>query len=391
MPPLAKPELEIATSNGSSWDFPPAPDQIELILFGPGFGECALIHVGDGRWVVVDSCIDAATGQAVALTYLHSLGVDPATSVVAIVATHWHDDHIRGLADLVQTCRQAMFVCSSAMTVKEFDAMVLAFDGQRMVRASSGVAEVNRVFELLRDAARPRPRRANAGRKILAMDANILSHGCAVTCTALSPSDYEDELALKAISKLSPREKETQFRCPAEQPNLMSVVLHISIGGTQLLLGADLENSADAKRGWKAVLLDTTLPKDRSILFKVPHHGGESAFSAEVWAQLLHREPLAVATPWQRGGRRLPTLEDIARIVDFTPNGFLTANSEVTQSPVTGRPSAVVRQLREMGVRLTRIEPPSGAVRFRNVVNSPAAWNVTTQGSAMRVGSLPAA
>jgi hypothetical protein len=32
----------------------PADDQIEVSLFGPGYGECCLIHIGNGKWIVVE-------------------------------------------------------------------------------------------------------------------------------------------------------------------------------------------------------------------------------------------------------------------------------------------------------------------------------------------------
>lgn len=50
---------------------PPNSDQIELTLFGPGFGECIAVHFGEGRWIVVDSCIDKKTGNPAVLDYFN--------------------------------------------------------------------------------------------------------------------------------------------------------------------------------------------------------------------------------------------------------------------------------------------------------------------------------
>ena len=82
---------------------PPDSDQIEVSLFGPGYGECVVLHVGDGAWVIVDSCIDQ-DDNPVALKYLNEIGIDLAQNVNLIVATHWHDDHIRGLGRLTTAC-----------------------------------------------------------------------------------------------------------------------------------------------------------------------------------------------------------------------------------------------------------------------------------------------
>ena len=71
---------------------PPQADQIEISLFGPGFGECCLIHLGSGQWVVIDSCLHSDTGEPAALYYLRQISVEPADTIRLIIATHWHDD-----------------------------------------------------------------------------------------------------------------------------------------------------------------------------------------------------------------------------------------------------------------------------------------------------------
>ena len=40
---------------------PPRTDELEVSLFGPGVGECVIVHLGAGEWMVVDSCLDPAT------------------------------------------------------------------------------------------------------------------------------------------------------------------------------------------------------------------------------------------------------------------------------------------------------------------------------------------
>lgn len=75
-----------------------------------------------------DSCIDSETRQPAALAYFQTLGVNPAEAVRLILATHWHDDHIRGLSQVVAECRKARFCCSAALTHTEFLATVLAYE-----------------------------------------------------------------------------------------------------------------------------------------------------------------------------------------------------------------------------------------------------------------------
>jgi hypothetical protein len=54
----------------------PFENEIEVTVFGPGFGESILMHLGKNCWAIVDSCIDKATKNPAALSYLEQIGVD---------------------------------------------------------------------------------------------------------------------------------------------------------------------------------------------------------------------------------------------------------------------------------------------------------------------------
>jgi len=51
----------------------PAPDQIEVRLFGPGYGECAAVHLGENQWIIIDSCIDIKTWNPPVLDYFKAI------------------------------------------------------------------------------------------------------------------------------------------------------------------------------------------------------------------------------------------------------------------------------------------------------------------------------
>lgn len=46
---------------------PPKADELEVSVFGPGIGECVVVHAGAGEWMIVDSCVDRSSGLPVAL------------------------------------------------------------------------------------------------------------------------------------------------------------------------------------------------------------------------------------------------------------------------------------------------------------------------------------
>ncbi len=75
--------------------------EVSLIGTGGGYGESSVIHVGNNEWIVIDSCINPNTFQCLPLEYLRKIGVDVKTQVKSIVCTHWHNDHIQGMSQLV--------------------------------------------------------------------------------------------------------------------------------------------------------------------------------------------------------------------------------------------------------------------------------------------------
>ncbi|MGQ0465469.1 MAG: MBL fold metallo-hydrolase [Sporichthyaceae bacterium] len=105
---------------------PPSADVVEISVFGPGYGECVVVHLGDGEWLVVDSCTFGRGGAPAALTYLDEIGVDVPTQVVLVVATHWHDDHVRGLRSVVEEAPQAQVWMSAAIGFAELMALTLS-------------------------------------------------------------------------------------------------------------------------------------------------------------------------------------------------------------------------------------------------------------------------
>lgn len=96
----------------------PSSDEIEVCLFGPGFGEAVAVHLGDGNWLLVDSCLDPEEKLPAVEVYLKRIGVSDA-GVRVIVASHWHDDHVRGLSRLVAAYPGAELQISGVFSDKE--------------------------------------------------------------------------------------------------------------------------------------------------------------------------------------------------------------------------------------------------------------------------------
>src|SRR5437867_1014279 len=126
---------------------PPERDELEISLFGPGFGECLVAHLGWGDWIIVDSCLSPDGKIPVGLAYLKRLGVDVRMAVRRVIATHWHNDHVRGLAQTLQECGDAKFICSQALFTKEFIALTNLWKGQQLT--ASPVSELTAIIDTI--------------------------------------------------------------------------------------------------------------------------------------------------------------------------------------------------------------------------------------------------
>jgi Metallo-beta-lactamase superfamily len=276
----------------------PAPNEIEVSVFGPGFGECSVVHIGDGRWIIVDSCIDAISKEPAALKYLRSIGAD-ANCVDLIVATHWHDDHVRGLSQLIEAYPQAQVCVSPVLTSQEFVTSIIAHDERPLTRVTSGVHEMKRVIDLQQGKGITR---AFADRRIFQQ--SRFSHGNAVEIWTLSPGDVAYDRFIQSLGKLMPRVGEQKRRVPVLTPNECSVVVLVMIGPLAILLGADLEENSSCK-GWSAIIDSRGRPNCRADFFKVPHHGSVNAYHPDVWRHMLTSNPVCA---WHRtiGGVNCP-------------------------------------------------------------------------------------
>ncbi len=350
---------------------PPEHNVMEVTVVGPGYGECIILHIGNGSWVIVDSCIGVDSRPA-ALAYFQDLGLNSSEVVRLIVATHWHDDHIRGMGKLVEVCNNAMFCCASALRKQEFLAMMDATASRPMSQVGSGMQEFYKVRSLLEERS-SKPVFAIANRRIFSQD------DCEIW--SLSPLDKEVDSFLQGIDYLRPQVRETKRRTPTLTPNKVAVVLLIKIGNTAILLGSDLEGN-----GWLEILDASERPSCKASFFKVSHHGSQNAHEDRVWNEMLHSDPIAALTPWRKGGRSLPTESDVKRILSFTRKAYATAPRDISsRRPVRNRNRTVVKTIQEVSKRVSRIARPPGMVRLRREFDSQTNWNIETFGSACQL------
>ena len=349
---------------------PPESNQIELSIFGPGIGECIVLHLGNNKWVVIDSCKDKSAGIPAAIKYLKELQVNPSSSVKLFIVTHWDDDHIGGASEILAECSNARFCCSCALLSKEFLKLTEIYS-ERSLMISSGTDEFWRIFQILLER-RQGSRKQSAGpvwakADTVLLETNKESHCFDVKIRALSPSDGALTLAFNEIAQLIPNENVPRRRAVAQKSNHVSVALWITIEKAHILLGADLENHPNQNLGWQAVLFKHDRSQQAAIV-KVPHHGSFDAYSSEMWNVMAVPDPIALLTPFASSVKPLPSQSDVKRIQRHTSQVFCTGRG-IGWHPIR-RNSAVERTIRET-VRTRRlIHGPMGHVRVRYYPNA---------------------
>lgn len=332
----------------------PGGDEVEVSIFGPGVGECIVAHGGNGKWVVVDSCLDARA-EPVALTYLEAMGFDPAEAIELVVVSHWHDDHTKGISQLFRRAKSATL------------AMSIVFDSEqvlellRLARQQDPNDPSGEFLDLMneisvREQAHGVPRYAIGNRLVHSSES--------VVVRALSPSDGTYKRSQVALAERLERAVTSGRRLVSQTPNEVAVVLEMLMGRRHILLGSDLETSSDSSGGWRAVLSELSVRGhgyERAELFKVPHHGSANAHSDEVWERHLVHQPHAALTPYRRSS--LPKPEDCARLARLSPNVFLSAPVSAGRTP--RRANTVEGQLRMVTRERRVLRGTPGHVRFR--------------------------
>jgi len=364
----------------------PAPNEIEVSVFGRGFGEALVIHLTNNKWVIVDSFLNPRTKEPVPIEYLDHLGVDLSQRVELIVASHWHADHVRGLYDIYHTCVDADFAISAAFEKTDFQYAVAALSKKGLSRELKATNDLYRTLELV--DARQNQRQIQilhyAKAVSLIYTDRTLPYRCEVW--AISPSERAFSKSLLDLNRLLEAVKERRTYRP-KFSNLPVVVLLIILGEHAILLGSDLEETDDPLDGWSAILTSKKRPPGKSSMFKISHHGSVNGYHPDIWTKLLLADnTFAGLTPFINGDVRLPEISEIDRICGHTKYAYIAGGDN---QPHAIPRNDVVRKAEKKGGQVTGSAPQLGHVRFRKDINdSSSVWDVVLDGAAFNLSLL---
>ena len=361
----------------SSLGTSPKSDEIEVTIFGPGIGECIVVHVGDGRWISIDCAkLDKKPWP---LTYFNEIGVRP-DAIELIVASHWHADHVDGISAVVAATPNAQFVCSQALRTDEFKRLLKEVVDSDQERIRAPLQEIRAIFDSYwdrrkQDATVAAPVLASADMRLLN---TTLQSGAPVQVWAISPSPEDVLNATREFANLFVGAEAPVV--PAAKQNSTSVVLQIRIGSDTVLLGSDLENVAPPQRGWNAIVAKWDHSAGSASAFKVPHHGSEGAFSQALWDNYIQAAALAVLTPYASSG--LPRSDQLKRLRQTGRSIYATA---LIQPEEVRRSLAVEKVIRRRAKSISALKvEQNGVVRLRKRATEKN-WTVELFGTATKV------
>jgi beta-lactamase superfamily II metal-dependent hydrolase len=361
---------------------PPESNEVELSVFGPGYGESCVVHLGGGKWLVNDSCINRETRRPAALDYLTRIGVNIARDVPIVTASHWHDDHIRGIAEVLTTAESAVFVCSIALKTAEFLQLIEAAETDAP-SLSSGLSEFRRIIDIV--TARQSRRPSSSCHEWAMADRTIWKDtNTGVSVHSLSPSSSTVTSTLRDIGAALNLVRDRRIRVPSGELNHTCVVMWVDFQHCKILLGGDLERHADATQGWDAIVSSRTRPDGRALAYKVSHHGSVTGFVPGI-KDMLAPDNVSVVTPFARGRIRLPTREDVARVSSLSAAAYVTS----TEQPRAPRPRqrVVEKTVKEICTYWRAIDASMGQVQLRRLPGEEA-WRI---GLSSNAGPISAA
>jgi beta-lactamase superfamily II metal-dependent hydrolase len=354
------------------YDYGAAPnsDEVELTVFGPGYGEAIALHLGEGNWLLVDSCLSPQSRKPASLEYLQRLGV-PLTQVHTIVASHWHDDHVKGLSEIVQHCPNAELHISAAFSDAEALAFLAAYGG------SSAAAHTAGAKELVSSLNSSKSNFLTSHKTVLWEG---LVEGRKMRVAAFSPTPAASKQSVARMVKMMPKANAPIKHIPELSPNLEAIVLSVDLGDEAILLGSDLEDHGQL--GWSSIVSDKfCLGSQRASTYKVAHHGSITGEHAGIWSDLLTAAPTSVLTPFIRGSVKLPTAADASRLAQLSSVAYISSDGSKRPQLDTG----LQRRMSVVAKKLVPINTGFGAIRLRKKLGS-SDWKVDLFGNAKQIG-----
>jgi hypothetical protein len=253
------------------------------------------------------------------LKFLRESGVD---KLEFLCLTHPHDDHYRGMSQILETFPVEYFWYFGAQSAAHFKQLVnyLRHEAIRTgyQEAIDAGDEYTRIWSLVQVGRKAGKMRLKASRPGIPLYPIPTDLDAGFQIVGLAPSDNQAHDYHQAFAICFDDQGRFRERLPHSHHNRISVGLRVKFGATRIILGGDVE-----KPGWLDVMQEVREVDLAAHLVKVSHHGSENGYCEGLWSRFsTERKPFAVVTSYAAqnlpNGRALEHIGGYALSILFT-------------------------------------------------------------------------
>lgn len=351
----------------------PEADEIEITTIGGGLnGESIVVHIGNGHWIIIDSCTYSTDSKTpLALRYLKDIGIKPEESVNEVVCTHWHLDHINGLNNIVEECKNARLFIPNVGNVTDY--LRILFPATYDPKTNSTILEIfDKSIEIVKARERNNwPIYVTCNSQIAVCNFKDKTQ---VELLAISPSNQLQDDFARTVADASVSSLTCDIKKRILNPNLCSIACILRTPTFNAIIGGDLEkqsgdnkvcpedNNCPNRLGWCSVF-DTSTQYQNDASFdniKLPHHSSVTGFCPRLWKNNKHK-PISTSTLYSKG-YKLPVSNMMQIYLSNSIAYFLTGTHVISEKGVESDPldeltkDALITQERvaDFGIIVTR-------------------------------------
>jgi hypothetical protein len=226
--------------------------------------------------------------------------------VIYNVITHFHDDHIKGAAELISHCPKSKVVIPDAWTEDVFRMFVATVSDDTSLARVSVTKEIEKIFDLLQaDKSRLFP-----VSELTALYPPPAHRATTEFLTVMTPTIVRKTRFLVSLAESIEAGDTDAYAFCENNKNWTSICCILRYDGKYVFLGGDVENFAP-DFDLTAIHNSHLQPVPRYELVKLPHHGSRTSFCDELRALIDDDETIVAMTPYPRGRKQLPNTDTL--------------------------------------------------------------------------------
>ena len=366
----------------------PHDDEIEITVLGinESVGESIVVHIGSGEWVIIDCC-KTKEGINLPLYYLSEIGAN-LSKVLRVACTHLHSDHIVGLSEVLDKCKNSWFTYSMVGDHNTLKYVIAQYKKDANLPNEGTFGEFMKCIDVVKKQNR-KAAQIGLDQPIYA-DSNRMILG-------ISPSLKMNEVYQWKVLRYNLNDP-----IPSQmlKTNFCSVASILLIGKVHAILGADLESNRrynedidrckktcarKSKRGWCNVFQSSQyFPCYQYDYFKISHHSSSTGYCPLLWEQFMSDQSIGTSTVFVQGKNALPSQEMINIYAEKCSELYFTSKSPASRRDKKGR--SILDDKKEIAIiDMCSVQEKIGIISSRRKIDGSNSWVTDIYESAIRV------